>query len=517
MADIYLTAHRGAIEIWPASQVGFLKPLLEYYFQYTPLEKFTYYNQQERRVVTVERRAKKVAGTRVQMYRDVDGVLIVHEGMYDRIVTACEKAGHQVFYEKRDPQFKEPFLDPSVVRGLHPDQAQAVVSVLSSIGAPGIPGGSGAVIDATMGYGKTYLIAAFCRAYRKKIVVTTKSKNVVRRLVAGLKDLLADDGISVGMYQGSSRIDGDVIVATNVLLDCFSASEVDCLIYDECHHSLSDSQSSLVMRLDRAVKIALSATLNPRFDGKELLLEGLFGPKVHIVTDQDGEALGRVLPIVVHAIPVLSGPDLSEFSSPVTQEKEGIWRNKARNALIAQAAARIPEDQQRVVFVRTLEHAKILKKSFLPDYEIYHGSLSLSEDRRIVEGFENGSILKIISTDSLGEGVDPKELMVIIDANWVSSDIKLAQRAGRNRRKATGKSYGVIVAFDDRFDELAQRKARQRLKIYADRGYQIVRDSSPEKIQFDSRNVTGKQADGEEIDRCLREGEADADAVMEGQ
>lgn len=491
MSEIEITAHCGALEIRPASLLGFLKPHLQYWFRYTPDETYSYYDKGQGRMVQGVRRGRGIATTRVEMFRESGGALVVHEGMYSRVASEIVKAGHSLVYEKRDPQFREPFLDPSVIRGLHPDQADAVVSVLSTVAAPGVPGPSGAIVDATMGYGKTYVIAALCRAYRKKVVVTTKKAAVVKRLRDGLVDLLKDDGISVGLYKGSTRQSGDVIVCTNVLLDLFDDDDVDLLIYDECHHALGDVQSSLVMRLCRAIKVGLSGTLKKRFDGKDLLLEGLFGPIVHTVTDDEAEELGRVVPLEIHFLPQNEGPDISSVSSPVSKERRAIWANASRNRKARLVADRVPPDQQLLVFVRTLEHAKTMKGVLGEDYEIYHGGLSASESRRILEGFENGSIKRIVSTDSLGEGVDPKHLMVVIDMDWTPSDTKLAQRIGRNRRHAPGKTKGIVIGFEDRFDDLAHGKSLDRISVCRKRGYTVIRDATVEGIVFENTGSDG--------------------------
>lgn len=141
------------------------------------------------------------------------------------------------------------------------------------------------------------------------------------------------------------------------------------------------------------------------------------------------------MPLKILVVPVDRGPDLSEIQSPITAERRGIWRNPHRNKLIAQAADKVPPEWQTLVFVRTQEHAEILVENYLDEsFELFHSDLPPDEYTRILEGFESGDILRIVSTDAMGAGVDPSNLRVVIDANWTSSDVKVSQRAGRCRQ-----------------------------------------------------------------------------------
>jgi superfamily II DNA or RNA helicase len=244
-----------------------------------------------------------------------------------------------------------------------------------------------------MGYGKTYLIAALCRAYRGSgIVVTTKSATVVKRLVDGLTELLKDDGITVGIRQGAKFKPGDVTVCTNAVLDRFAPEAVGCLIYDEVHHAAARLQIKMLTKFHNSVKFGLSGTVGDRFDGRHHLIEGIFGTVCSTVTDQEAEEMGRVVPLKVFVVPVERGPDLSEIQSSITAERRGIWRNAHRNKLVAAAADKVPPEWQTIVFVRTLEHAEILAENYLSeDFELFHSDLPPEEYTRILSGFESDS------------------------------------------------------------------------------------------------------------------------------
>jgi superfamily II DNA/RNA helicase len=144
-----------------------------------------------------------------------------------------------------------------------------------------------------------------------------------------------------------------------------------------------------------------------------------------------------------------------------------------------------PADQQLIIYVRTLAHLEELISNFLPEgFEIFHGKLTKSEKDRILKGFNDGSIKRIISTDCLAEGVDPSNLFIMINANWMQSDVSVLQKAGRNRRLSEGKNFGVVIDFNDGWNEKMSRKANNRIKHYKNKGYTVVKDCAPSNIKF---------------------------------
>ena len=165
-------------------------------------------------------------------------------------------------------------------------------------------------------------------------------------------------------------------------------------------------------------------------------------------------------------------------------ERNGIWYNRARNKLAKAVVELVPEDQQLVIFVRTKFHLDHLVEHYFPDFEVYHGKLKPKDKKRILEGFNSGEIKRIISTDSLSEGVDPKALFVTINLNWMQSDVSVVQKAGRNRRLAEGKGFGVVVDFNDWWHPRFERKSKKKLSKYYNRGYNIIEDATPSTIQF---------------------------------
>ena len=135
-------------------------------------------------------------------------------------------------------------------------------------------------------------------------------------------------------------------------------------------------------------------------------------------------------------------------------EKQGIWYNDVRNGIIRDVCLAAPEEEQLLVFVRTTEHMEHLIEKWLPEgFVSMHSELPPRQRRKIQKDFVDGKIKRLISTDCLKQGVDTKNLFILVNANWVSSRVGVGQRRGRNRRLRDDKAFGVIVDFQDEWME----------------------------------------------------------------
>lgn len=195
--------------------------------------------------------------------------------------------------------------------------------------------------------------------------------------------------------------------------------------------------------------------------------------------------MNRATPLHVHIMDITTGPTFSSGTQSLTMERNGVWFNRQRNKLIKECVDICPPDQQLVIYVRTYTHLEELMYRYLDDsFKVFHGKLPVKEKKKLLDGFNSGEIKRMVSTDCLAEGVDPKNLYVIINANWMQSDISVLQKAGRNRRLTDGKEFGVVIDFNDCWDERMTRKSKNRLKHYSTKGYKIFESSSPSKIEF---------------------------------
>lgn len=402
--------------------------------------------------------------------------LITYDGLLHKIKSHCDMRGVPYEISVEQHPYVEPDVTPRVFEGLYPDQKCALELMLDHDG--------GCLVEAATNTGKTRIIASLCRAYhgRHGLVVTNR-QSVANKLYKDLLELAPE--CSPGVYLTGNKKPGKTVVITSASLGKFRPEDVDFIIYDEVHGAASEVRSKDLLRFRGAVKYGLSATIKSNFKGVDKYLEAIFGPIVFELTDQELEAMSRATPLHVYCMDVSDGPHFSDKAQTMTMERNGIWFNRHRNRVIKECVDRAPADQQLIIYVRTLTHVEELMVNWLgPEFEVFHGKLKGAEKRRIMEGFNSGSMKRIISTDCLAEGVDPKNLHIIINANWMQSDVSVLQKAGRNRRLTAGKAFGIVIDFNDCWSPKTARRSKNRMKHYAEKGYQITENSRPSQIEF---------------------------------
>lgn len=407
-----------------------------------------------------------------------DGQIITHCGLLSGVKKLLE--GLDIpFVETFTGEWATPCIQPGIADGLRPEQVDAVSHLLSA-GASG-----GGMVEAATGIGKTRIIAALIKSYPgKKIAVVTKSVSVIRGLHKNLSELLMGHvEMPIGICYGKEKAPKRITVCTLGTVDYLDPETVDVLIVDECHTTAGDSVANQVMLFTRAIKFGLSGTISNRWDGKDKLLEALYGPIVFSVADEEAERLGRVCPLEVYFLQVNDGPILYPGMSEASRDRQGIWKNQHRNALIKEVCDLAPEDQQIIIFVKTVLHLRQLEK-ILPEASVCHGELSLSDRKDIEEKFVSGEVKRLISTNCLSTGIDPKQLMIVIDASAEKGDSSMPQKRGRLRRWADGKTHGVLVNFSDNWDQGLARKALNRIKDYQERGDNVHINVTPSEIKF---------------------------------
>ena len=409
------------------------------------------------------------------VFDEAQNTIITYAGLEKRVIEFLD--GQMLEHEtsREGQRLPEPETDDWIMDGLYPDQVEAVDAMLDHNG--------GCMLEAATSAGKTHVIAALCRAYTDYTgLIVTNRQSVASRLYDALVDLCPDS--KIGIYTTEKKRKGKTMIITAASLKNFKPSEIGFIIYDECHGAFGEARSADLLRFDKSVRYGMSATIENEFTGMHHYLEAIFGPVVCKITDQEVEELGRVSPLNVYILDVESGPEPDSKTQDLTMERHGIWYNRARNKLAKAVVDLVPDDQQLVIFVRTKFHLDHIVEFFFPNFAVYHGKLKPKEKKKILEGFNSGEIKRIISTDSLSEGVDPKALFVTINMNWMQSNVSVVQKAGRNRRLADGKGFGVVVDFNDNWNPRFERKAKNKLSKYYNRGYTIIEGAVPKTIKF---------------------------------
>lgn len=431
--------------------------------------------------------------TRRQYDFDSKGVLCCGAGFRDRVYSKLKKLGYAVEMQEATPRTRPEALEVSRENldriflskiTLRHRQDEFLDKALDRISR-----GLGGCIQAVAGYGKSCLTVGLAAALpRARIAVTVPGAEVCRKTVAELSQYFPN----IGLVGDGSKEYRRVTVYSMQSLHLMH-EDTDVIIVDEAHRFLSDKTAAVLGSVTRnAVPFALSATLGDRIDGADARLEEMFGPIIFHIGWVEAMAHNVVVPINVIWHVVRSCPyDLEQFrGNPTAMARWGIWRNDDRNRVIAKVAETIPDDEQRLVFVATTDHAAHLSK-LLPEYELCYGTYDEEKFAKYVaaglikkkhvrldrkgrkilrDGFMSGAIKKVIATDVWATGMSFNSLAHLIRADARSSAILAEQLPARTSRIDGRKTHAAVHDFYDMFHGF-ERKSRDRKKEYADKSW----------------------------------------------
>lgn len=351
-------------------------------------------------------------------------------------------------------------------------------------------------IQAPTGDGKSWIIVQICKMYpRSRIVIVTpgigEAKTIRDRLMAELPPI--DIGqLGGGRHETTRRI---LLCVKNSLRKAEEAlGSCKLLLYDECHTAAGPKTSLALTAASSCKMFGFTASPEMRTDKADMIVEMHFGPVIHVITYQESQERGNVVPIRVIMRSVTQGPQINSKSSLVIN-RQGIWRNKRRNQLIADDARRFSANgQQILISVETVEHALELYRHLRGDgfvlvyshmdkrirhhYEqegvIVAGEhpIRAAERTDMQEMFEKGALRRVIST-CWNQGVDFKQLEVLVRADGLASRARSIQVPGRLSRTLEGKDYGLLVDYYDEFHSTLNGRAKDRARAYRSNGWDI--------------------------------------------
>jgi len=419
--------------------------------------------------------------------------LIMPVGLWYRLKKMMTELGIQYeYHDLRKREWPKPDFANISRNGfkLRPGQPEVLAKMITSdIGRVSNPTGDG----------KTFLICMFVLLYPKAniLIVTeglTPFNAFFRRLIAVHPN--------IGRVGGGHFDPRPIMLCNRDSLHRVDLNEFDWILVDECHTMATSNAAPKFSRGNTDAKIfGFSATPTGRHDGSDMLSEVMFGPIIHEVPYQVSRARGNVSQIRVLVYDVPKGPLVGGYQNDITRKRHAYWRNKYRNMCIAHVAKHIiPEGQQQLIIVDTIEHVLRLSK-LLPGWAVaYRPPQSKSDEKMkkfedeglIKDGasltkkqleelelkFESGEILKAIANSVWHKAVDFVKLEWLIRADGGRGKIGNLQIAGRLSRLHDD-NVKQLVDFYDSFDEGPRGRSEARLREYKKQGWLIERRALP--------------------------------------
>ena len=408
-------------------------------------------------------------------------------GMLKRVIHLLSSLGYEIeAIDSRDRKRYFPAPDWSVVPSLRAGQKETITAITKS--------DCGLIVCPT-GFGKSFIIATLTMMYPtlKFLIVApgiAETKNLYDRIIK-----LTDD---VSLMNANSRGNPDsrIVVSTSKSFMRADLQHTDMFIFDEAHSCGNNKTTQDILDCLRGSRIfGFTATPSGRSDRSDMLIEAVFGQPLVNYSYEDIRKMGGVTPITVQIwdVPGHVESSKSKYGNALTQNKRRYyWNNPDRNNLIATLAKQVPEDEQVLIMVDTVEHLVRLG-SLLPDFALICGinnnpedeakarrltltnrmSSSKAEYIKLTDEFAAGTIKKVISTFCWKQSVDFPQLSVLIRADGAKSPILGSQIPGRMSRLCPGKNTGILIDFADNFNPSANRRALARIKGYKKNGWSI--------------------------------------------
>ncbi len=427
------------------------------------------------------------------MYAIEEGRLVTGFGFIYRISEMLQQVGITPHYINLSPPKREGVYEPNwdnVRRYIEfrPKQEECLHYITQN---------ECGLINATMGFGKTYMFEAIAHLYpRAKIDIVVRLKDVAARIARQLSRSIPN----VGQIGGGKLINGDRVTVYTAGSCHRATGDADFLLADEAHLLMTEQTSRAMAQAWRFTRnFAFTATPEGRLDGADAQLEMFFGRQIFYLPYPEAVALGLVVPIHVRWLPVrledCGGINPAHDKHGTTKMRWGIWRNQGRNQRIARDVRENYPDPntQILILVATIDHAIMLWQN-LPEFALCYGSMDdedlerykrnhylpenfvpTTPDRRdaMREAFERGELKRVIATDVWATGVDFEPLQVLYRGDARESQILDSQGPGRVSRihAASGKQFGEVVDCLDIFDKTFKRKSETRKRHYAALGW----------------------------------------------
>lgn len=407
--------------------------------------------------------ARVVKGHYENLYSESGNILTTLPGFGHRILEYLRKTGTPYrLLDGRSPLPKPDF--DRACQGLRDYQIEPVVDMLMA---------GGGILSAATGFGKTKIASAIINAFdpeqlklrgTPRIVFSAPDKDINYKNWEALSKYMPDREVGLVM-SGYRKFSDDIQVITLDSLHLVDPDEVGILIVDEVHTSASETRVESLSKFMNAARWGVSATPSGRFDGGDMLIEGLFGPVVCQRTYQDAVKLGALVPIEVYWVkaptPAVGMDYYNHYKTRDAKIRAAIVNNPPYAKLVADLVKRVPESRSVLCFTQWIAQMANIH-AHCPEVEYVHAQtkdgvgtirpITPKQRKEIYARMESGETRKMLATHCWKQGVDFPSLDIVVNASGGGSDIVAKQIPGRASRKADGKDKAYVVDFIHEWD-----------------------------------------------------------------
>ena len=434
---------------------------------------------------------KKVLVSYTDLYnvlQDTKGLKVIqtHQGFETEVVRLLEKDGMVVRRFDYRQEFPEPKL--SLVRDMRFGQKALLVD--------GLRKNRSGLIGACTRYGKSYLILNAIRAF-PDIPVTLVVPGV--DLLKQTKDFLAEnlDRELVQLGGGSRKkyqSEKGVTLCSADSMHKLCPGETKFILADEPHSLVTVERMKDWNKLLNARRVGFGASLEGRFDGRDKLITGLFGPVLSQRTYTQALAEGAVclVAVVFLRVPVAHNPNMDRDAA----YRKFLFNSKDMLAITEElSASAVPQDHQTLMFIDNEVQADFLMSKLSGSNTLAMAKkLTPKERAALFAKIQGGGIKRCLATNIYAQGVTFPDLRCVVNLSGGGGNTSAIQRPGRLAQVIPGKRAGIFVDFmfentgSPSEQGILHANSMSRYNAYKKQGYLVnVVDSIGELADFYKR------------------------------
>ncbi len=393
---------------------------------------------------------------------------------FDVFFKAFEDLFHNHSYKVTDKvlheytkSWKKPFVNKDFEK--YETQEQIITNIFKPVGAQiealylldksRKEGFDKGIVIAATGIGKTYLAAFDSKEY-KNILFVAHREEILRQAEKSFYHVRQSD--NYGFFTGNQKDTDKAVVFALVQslgkeecldVDYFEKDFFDYIIIDEFHHAAARNYMNIINYFTPKFLLGLTATPE-RLDSKDVF-ELCDYNIVYEVRLKEAINKGWLVPFHYYGIydETVNYENIRFFNGKYNDRdlEEALMLDR-RSELIFKHYRKY-NSKKALGFCSSKLHAEYMASEFckygVPAVSVYSGVQGkFSMDRKeAVEGLIKGNIKVIFSVDMFNEGLDIRDIDLVMFLRPTQSPTVFLQQLGRGLRKSKGKEYLNVLDF----------------------------------------------------------------------
>jgi hypothetical protein len=352
------------------------------------------------------------------------------------------------------------------------------------------PEGLFLLADCTVVHNST-ILRNILRAYPGvHTVVLAPGTSLLKQTVTEMREHLPER--EVKLMGGGSTVrfqSDDITVCSMDSVHLLDPGPVRLVVVDEPHAIVSEGRADHLPKFAYARKYAVGATLKGRYDGRDFLLEGLFGPVLANRTYREAVVEKAICPIKVVMVRKVLPRELGDRTKMMKKHvMESEWMARLCRRLSHEL---IPQDAQTLFFIKQEKQAELYQKYVGMDVPIVMDKILTAKQRdELTKLVEQDHLRRLFCSDIFVQGVTFHEVRFLVNCSGGGANTGTIQKPGRLAEIRPDKACGVMV---DVFFDVAKRtpgsppapksglsgvtalnrESKDRLEAYREIGYEV--------------------------------------------